>query len=371
MSLYQPQKVGRMLLKHRVVLPPLTRCRADDKTRVPNDMMAEYYRQRSQEPGTLLISEASPVSLQADGYNGVPCIFSAEQVEGWKKIANAVHSNKSFLFVQLWYIGRSAIPRVLRGHGLDVVSASAVPLVHMPGFGEPEDIVTPRALTKDEILQLKKDFVNAANNAIAAGADGVEIHGANGYIFDQFLHENVNHRTDEYGGSIENRARLLLEVIDEVSAAIGPDRVGVRISPWGDFGDVDPGISPIPQWSYLVAEIERRAQEGKRIAYIHAVEPRISGVAENTRYKDVKNDLNEFITDIWKGIFIRCGALADTAEKVAEAHPNTLVAIGRYFISNADIVSRLRNKQPLTKYKRELFYTPGPEGYIDYPNYQK
>uniref|UniRef100_A0A060TGC2 ARAD1D22440p n=1 Tax=Blastobotrys adeninivorans TaxID=409370 RepID=A0A060TGC2_BLAAD len=352
---FKPIKVGRMELGHRITMAPLTRMRSDEKTHVLPKMAEEYYEQRASRPGTLIITEATFIGANAGGYPLAPGIYSDEQLAQWKKVFEKIHGKGSYVYAQLWALGRVA-PEEVIGKG-NVVSASDVPS---------SDGAVPRPLSVEEIRQYVKDYATAAKKAVEAGADGVEIHGANGYLLDQFLHENSNLRTDEYGGSIENRARFTLEVIDAVSEAIGADRTAIRFSPWGEFGDVDYGVSPIPQWSYLASELEKRRRNGKELAYIHLVEPRVGGNADR---ETQDHESNDFFRLIYGGIIIRAGGLCDRQliDEYTNKEDKTLIALGRYFIANPDIVNRLERGIPLTKYNRDTFYSQGPEGYIDYP----
>lgn len=368
-------KVGNLNLENRVVLAPLTRFR-NTETHVPTPVMADYYEQRSRSPGSLLITEATFIHGAAGGYDYAPGIWSEEQVAAWKTVFDKVHANKSHIFLQLWALGRQALPSSLEKEGFDYVAPSAVAMKPNPTAAVNGDRPAPRELTVAEIKQYVKWYVAAAKNAIAAGADGVEIHCANGYLIDQFLHANTNTRTDEYGGSIVNRARFGLEVLDAVIDAVGADRVGLRISPWGGFGDVQVDISPVPQWSYFVSEIERRGIEGKRIAYLSSMEARWRQdecVFPQYMPKDVYN-LNEFIGLIWTGPWIRSGQLADHID-LANRDDRTLLAIGRQYIANPDLIERLRKNLPLNKYNRDTFYWGAhvdydrPVGYTDYPFY--
>ncbi|KAF5096881.1 hypothetical protein D0Z00_002618 [Geotrichum galactomycetum] len=251
----------------------------------------------------------------------------------------------------------------------------------MPQDLTPENAATaPRALTRKEIKQYIADWVQAARNAIAAGADGVEIHAANGFLLDQFLHANTNSRQDEYGGSIENRSRLVLEVVDAVCAAVGADRVGIRISPWGNFGDVDQEFeSPVPQWSYLLAELQRRADAGHELAYVSTVDIRdddaaaavgaTSGTNETTitsLQREARN--RDFARLTWRGVLIRAsGYNYERACQETKLDPRLLIAVGRLFIATPDLADRWERKIPLNRYRRESFYTMGAVGYTDYP----
>jgi NADPH2 dehydrogenase len=226
--LFTPIQVGRMNLKHRIVLAPLTRFRAH-QTHVPGPHAATYYAQRGSVPGTLLISEATYISQAAGGMDFVPGIYTQDHVEGWRKVTDAVHEKGSFIFCQLWALGRAAFPDVLlKENNSPFVSASPVPLSTSP-------TVVPHALTEPEIRAYIENYIAAARNAIAAGFDGVEIHGANGYLIDQFLQEVSNHREDDWGGSVEKRARFAIEVVDALVKEVGAERVGIRLSPWSPF----------------------------------------------------------------------------------------------------------------------------------------
>ena len=358
-NLFKPLKVGNFEVQNRVALAPLTRFRAPNH--LVTDLQPVYYGQRSSSPGTLLISEATFISEAASGYDTAPGIYNEEQVKAWSKVTDAIHANKSFFFVQLWALGRSAVKADLDKRGLPYVSASDI--------GENSinpDAPKPTPLTKNDIKQYIKDYVHAAKNAIAAGADGVEIHSANGYLLDQFLHENVNQRTDEYGGSIENRARFTLEVVDAVSEAVGASRVAIRLSPWGIYGNVDPGVSPIPQFSYVIAELEKRALEGKQLAYISLVDPRVLFDSQQNEIETEHS--NDFVRQIWNGVIVKAsGFNYESAKAETEKDDKVIIAFGRDFIANPDLVERFKQNIPLNKYDRSTFYTPGPKGYTDYP----
>lgn len=354
--LFQPIAVGSTELKHRVVMSPLTRFRSPNH--VPTDVVAEYYGQRASVAGTLLITEATLISPQAGGIDNVPGIWSQDQVDAWTKVTERVHAKGSKIFVQLWSLGRTASPEILAKEGFPYVSASDVPMSGVPQ--------APRPLTKDEIKEYVQMYVKAARNAVAAGFDGVEIHNANGYLLDQFLHANTNKRTDEYGGSIENRARFSLEVVDALADAIGADKIGIRLSPWGKFSEVDPGTSPVPQFSYLVTELEQRRHAGRALAYIHAIEPRVPGFGDDAHLP--KDASNRFVTDIWTGPIIRAGGMTPAAAiETTGENDSTLVAFGRHFISNPDLPFRLANNVALAPYDRSTFYTSDKEGYTTYP----
>lgn len=370
-NLFSPIKVGATQLQNRVVLAPLTRIRAVNN--VPSDLAVEYYSQRASSPGTLLITEATYIHPSSGGggfgQDTVPGIWKDDKIlAGWKKVADAVHAKQSKLYVQLWDIGRTATYDILQKNGgYDLTGPSAIAQA-----GDEDGAKHIRALTKDEIKLKVQRYVDAAKNAIAAGADGVEIHSANGYLPDQFLHWNSNHRTDEYGGSIENRARFSLEIVDAVSAAIGADRVGIRLSPWTTFQDMEVSKEhTMPQFSYVFEQLEQRAQsdESKRLAYVHVIEPRANGIFDMTPEDWQSNDK---FRQIWTGDLIRAGGFSrELAIETAQQDNKTLVAFGRQFIANPDLVYRLENDLPLNTPNRDTFYVPGPEGYVDYPFYKK
>lgn len=352
-----------MDLSTRLVMAPLTRMRATGHQ--VQDIHVEYYTQRSAYPGTFVITEATFISEAASGYPDAPGIYKKEHIEGWSKVFKAIHDQKSFVYVQLWALGRFAIKADLDHRGLPFVSSSAIAATDKE---DDTETPVPIALTKEEIKQYVADYAQAAKNAIEAGADGVEIHSANGYLPDQFLHANSNNRTDEYGGSIENRARFLLEVIDAVIDAIGADRVAVRMSPWGIYGYLDPGVSPIPQFGYVLEELQARALAGKELSYVHVVEPRFTLQSGTEELLESPRGTNEFIPMIWKGKLIRAGGYElDTAERDTAANHNVLIAKGRDFLSTPDLIKRLQNHVPVNEYNRSLFYTGGAEGYTDYP----
>ncbi|EMD40610.1 hypothetical protein CERSUDRAFT_130642 [Gelatoporia subvermispora B] len=354
-QLFQPIEVGNLQLQHRVVLAPLTRFRAD-KTHTHTDLAVEYYRQRASTPGTLLISEGTFIAAKAGGYANAPGLWTDEQLAAWKKVTDAVHSQGSYIFCQLWTIGRAADAEQLKSENpaFDVVSASDISLT-----GGPET----RALTEAEIKEYIDMYRTAAHNAVhRAGFDGIEVHGANGFLVDQFLHDVTNNRTDAYGGSIENRARFVLEAVDAVVGAVGAGRTGTRLSPWGEFNEVHM-VDPKPQFAYVVEQLKARHPD---LAYLHLAEPRVSGTGD--RESDVFES-NDFIRDIWlprplisAGGYTRELAI-EQAEKTGE-----LIAVGRYFISNPDLPLRYKYNVALTPYHRDSFYAAeSPKGYIDFP----
>ena len=354
--LFEPLQIGPYTLSSRLVMAPLTRFRADDN-HVQLPFVKDYYTQRAVVPGTLMITEATFISPRASGYPNVPGIWNQEQIAAWKEVVESVHKEGGIIFLQLWALGRTANPQLMEKEGNgDVVSSSAMP--------ENSDKAVPRELTEEEIWQFVEDYATAAKNAVEdAGFDGVEIHGANGYLVDQFTQDVVNQRTDRWGGSIENRARFGLEVAKAVTKAVGADKTGIRLSPWSTFQGMKMQ-DPVPQFSYLLEGLKEL-----KLAYVHLVESRISGNA------DVEaTEKNDPFIDLWAGaspILLAGGFTPESARKcINEEYKDKDLAVvfGRYFIANPDLVFRMREHIDFTKYNRETFYKTGsPEGYVDYP----
>ncbi|OIW28826.1 FMN-linked oxidoreductase [Coniochaeta ligniaria NRRL 30616] len=352
--LFQPVTVGKMRLQHRLTMAPLTRFRADIN-HVPTDLMVEYYTQRASAPGTLIISEGTFMSPRAGGADNVPGIYNQAQIDAWKHVTKAVHDKGSYIFCQLWNLGRAADPKVAAKEGFKVKSSSAAA---MPGSEH-----TPEAMTLDEIKQTIQDYVQAAKNAMEAGFDGVELHGANGYLIDQFTQDKVNQRTDQYGGSIENRSRFAVEVFEAVSSAIGSEHTAIRFSPYSTFQGMRMD-EPVPQFTDVVSKIAKFNP-----VFIHLVEGRVAGILDVT----TANQGLDFAFEAFKGpIMVAGGFLPESARQlVDEVHPDRviLVAFGRYFISTPDLVFRIQKGLALNAYDRNTFYLPGrsKEGYTDYP----
>ncbi|SCU84540.1 LAFA_0D10528g1_1 [Lachancea sp. 'fantastica'] len=377
-NLFKPIAIGDTVVQNRAVMCPLTRMRAHTPKNVPNAKYApDYYDQRSKAPGTMIITEGTFPSPQCGGYDTAPGIWSQEQIQIWEKIFHRIHANKSYVWVQLWVLGRQAYPDTLKRDGLRYDSASDGVYMDEESQKKAEECGNPQhGLTKAEIQQYIRDYVKGAQNSIAAGADGVEIHSANGYLLNQFLDPKSNKRTDEYGGSIENRARFSLEVVDALVAAIGASKVGIRFSPYGTFGTMSGGAEPeiVAQYAYIIGELQRRANEGRKLAFIHLVEPRVTSPVLQEGQGWYKGGTNDFAFSIWKGPIIRAGNYAldpHAALRDLQANDNTLIGYGRLFISNPDLVTRLEKGLPLNSYDRATFYAPGPEGYVDYPEYEE
>ncbi|KAJ7146456.1 hypothetical protein C8R44DRAFT_837130 [Mycena epipterygia] len=349
-KLFQPTQLGDIELSHRVVFAPTTRFRAD-ANHVPLPHVAEYYEQRASTSGSLLISEATFIAPRAGGYKHAPGIWSDEQISAWKKVTDRVHAKGSYMYLQLWAMGRVAEVETLAEDDLPYVSASDVPVAGGPA---------PRPLTVDEIQEYLKLYATAASNAVhKAGFDGVEIHSANGYLLDQFLHDSSNIRTDAYGGSVENRTRFPLEAVHAVVEAVGQQKTAIRLSPWGIFDD------PKPTYAHLVTQLRERYPD---LAYVHVVEPRVDGAETVDVNKGYSND---FIREIWgdRRLISAGGYTRETAIAAAE-EKGDLIAFGRPYIANPDLPYRLLHGIVLTVGNRALYYAPGssdPKGYTDYP----
>lgn len=344
--LFQPLRAGAFTFPNRMIMAPLTRCRASEG-RVPNAMMAEYYVQRSS--FGMILTEATAITPQGVGYPNTPGIWSDEQIEGWKIVTDAVHEAGGQILVQLWHVGRISDPIYLDGD-LPVAPSAIAPAGTVSLVRPPKDFVTPRALDISEIPGIVEDYRRAAENAKAAGFDGVEIHGANGYLIDQFLQNSSNHRTDEYGGSVGNRARFLLEVTDAVISVWGADRVGVHLAPRGDAHDM--GDSDISSVFHHAAE-----ELGKRkIAFLCA------------RESYGQPPLGPSLKQAFGGVYIANeGFTADSARDAIRAGTADAVAFGKAAIANPDLVERFRAGAPLNPPDPATFYGDGPQGYTDYP----
>ncbi|KAH0494615.1 hypothetical protein TgHK011_001231 [Trichoderma gracile] len=349
-KLFTPVKVGRVELAHRIAMAPMTRFRADEN-HVPLPTVKEYYAQRTAVPGSLAITEATFVSQKAGGYANVPGIYNQEQIDAWKAVTNAVHEQGSFIYLQLWALGRTANAKVLKEESnSDLVSASDIP--------QKEDGDKPRPLTEKEILEYIQDYVQAAKNAIAAGFDGVEIHSANGYLLEQFIQELSNRRTDAWGGSIEKRARFTLEVTKAVVAAIGADRTAIRFSPFGESlggGVIDYDV--VPQYVYLAEQLKPL-----NLAYVHYVESREEG-------KDLLPIVKAY--DNASPVIVAGGYEPETSKKAVDEKYkdyDVIIGIGRPYTSNPDLPFRYKQGIALTPYQRETFFTPKlDKGFHDFP----
>ncbi|CAK7236360.1 hypothetical protein SBRCBS47491_009611 [Sporothrix bragantina] len=368
-ALFSAVRVGRIDLAHRVVMAPMTRRRAT-LDYVPTPLMIEYYAQRAVVPGTLLITEATSVSPWSAALPNTPGLFTQEQIDAWKPVTKAVHDRGSFVYVQLWMCGRAARPGAVK-RGAEVVSASDVPV-------GPESPV-PRPLTEEEIQTCIADYRQASINAIAAGFDGVELHGANGYLLDQFTQDVTNKRTDNWGGSVAKRSRFGVAVATAVAEAIGADRVGYRVSPWSRHHGMRME-DPVPQFTDLVIRLK-----ALKLAYLHVIEGRVQANADLPAH--IPAEPVDFVADIWgttSPVIFAGGYNAQTARQRVESEAEktevtesgetkrreALVAFGRTFVSNPDLPRRVQEWLPVVRYNRDLFYEVGsPDGYTDYPEW--
>ncbi|CAG8898149.1 unnamed protein product [Penicillium egyptiacum] len=352
-KLFTPLRVGRVELSNRIAMAPMTRFRADDN-HTPLPIVKDYYAQRAAVPGTLLITEATSISARAGGYPNVPGIYNDAQIAAWKEVTDAVHAKGSYIYLQLWALGRVANRDLLQAEGFDLVSSSAT--------AASADAPVPRALSETEIHEWIADYAQAARNAVAAGFDGVEIHAANGYLIDQFTQDTCNTRVDAWGGSVEGRARFAVEVSRAVVEAVGADRTGIRFSPWSTFQGMRMK-DPKPQFEYLAAQMAKLG-----LAYTHLVESRIAGNAE----VEATDELDFFLRAYGKAspVIVAGGYEAASAVQAADvqyADYDAIVGIGRPFISNPDLPFRVQKGIPFVPYDRNTFYIPkDPKGYTDY-----
>jgi N-ethylmaleimide reductase len=363
--LFSPLELGPYKLAHRVAMAPLTRMRAERGSFAPRVLNAEYYRQRAT-PGGLIIAEATPVMAAGRGNPATPGIYSEQQIRGWREVVDAVHGKGGLIFLQLWHVGRVSHSSFQPG-GVLPVAPSAVPItgngmMAMTADGKMVPYETPRALETDEVAGVVDAFRQAATNALKAGFDGVEIHGANGYLIEQFLQSHANLRTDRYGGSIANRARLLMEITQAAIDVWGASRVGVRLSPYGvanGSGEAD----PMPLYSHVI-----RALDTLGLAYLHFIEPRSSGAGRaEVNHQNVPSAMVLF-RPMWRGVLISAGGFTgETAEAAIAGGHVDAIAFGRIFISNPDLPRRLQHGFPLTPYNRATFYGGEEIGYTDYP----
>ncbi len=365
--LFQPYKLGEIELRNRIVMPPMTRSRAGEGE-VATDLMAEYYSQRAS--AGLIIAEGTQISRQGQGYAWTPGIYTQPQIEGWKKVTSAVHANGGKIFAQLWHVGRISHTS-LQLNGEAPVAPSAIVAEGVKvfldlegkgpdnGAGEMVQHSMPRELTVPEIKAIVNDFAQAAKNAIAAGFDGIELHGANGYLIEQFIDSQTNLRTDEYGGSIENRLRFLKEVVTAVADAIGAERVGVRQAPLTTLMGAQ---DDTPEITYIEAA---KVLSEIGIAYIHIAE------ADWDNAPVMPVAFKEAYRQAFKGTLIYTGKYAKArAEEALVNDWADLVSFGRPFIANPDLPYRLRNDLPLNEPNRAYFFGGGEKGYIDYPAYE-
>ncbi|MBP6019715.1 MAG: alkene reductase [Burkholderiaceae bacterium] len=363
-KLFNPYNLDSQLLRNRIVMAPMTRARRPDC--IADELTALYYRQRA--GAGLVVTEGTPVSPEAQGYIGVPGIWSKPQVDGWKLVTDAVHEEGGKIFAQLWHVGRMSHTSLQPNGGLPVSSSNKTPakdpknmaFINLAdgsqSFADPS---TPRPLKTEEVARVVQDFVNAAVNAMETGFDGIEIHAANGYLFEQFLNPLINDRTDGYGGSLENRARFMLRTVDGISAHIGADRVGIRLAPHNRQFDMPEYPENEASYLYLAEELSRR-----KIAYVHlndnyALGTSVIGEAFLAQFRRT-----------YTGTLILAGGMTrERALRLVKEDLIDLAAFGQPFIANPDLVERLQNEWPLITPDRATYYGGHSEGYTDYAPY--
>ncbi|KAF8023429.1 hypothetical protein BT93_F0819 [Corymbia citriodora subsp. variegata] len=368
-DLFTPCMIGKFNLSHRVVMAPMARCRAIDE--IPLPAHAEYYAQRATEGG-LLISEATIISDTAAGFPGTPGIYTEEQVEAWKKVVDAVHSKGGIIFCQVYHAGRAS-NHVYQPGGAAPVSSTNQSISNKWKILMPDNTLNvyhkPRALQTHEVWQVIEQYRLAAKNAIRAGFDGVEVHAAHGFLIDQFLKDSINDRMDEFGGSIENRCRFLMEIIKVVVGEIGTDRTGVRISPAIDY--IDATDSDPLDLGLVVIERLNKFQDklGSKLAYLHVTRPRFMAASPEEEDEDEEARLMRAWRRAYQGTFMLSGGFTrELGMKALVDGDADLISYGRLFISNPDLIHRFKVDAPLNGYNRETFYTQDPVvGYIDYP----
>jgi len=354
LDLLSPLQIGALTLKNRFIMAPLTRNRAGEGL-VPTEMMVEYYRQRAS--AGLIITEATLVSEDGVGYPNIPGIYTQDQVKGWKKVTDAVHEAGGKIYMQIWHCGRVGHSSMLPNGRLPMAPSAIKPAGEVFTYEGLKPYETPQEMTAAEITQVIEQFKEGAYNALAAGFDGVEVHGANGYLLDQFLRDGTNKRTDNYGGTIENRARLLLEVIDEVSKIWGPDRVGVRLSPLQPFNDISDS-QPEATFTYAVKQLNKFG-----LAYLHITEmgtdtPGVAGP---------EFDISTLRT-LWSGVYMsNFDYTLETANTAIQNGDVDAISFGKLFIANPDLPVRYIKQAPLNEPDPDTFYGGDERGYIDYP----
>lgn len=361
-SLFQPIQLGSLTLKNRIVMPPMTRSRASQPGDVANEMMATYYAQRAS--AGLIISEGTQISPNAKGYAWTPGIYTSEQISGWRKVTQAVHAENGTIFAQLWHVGRVTHPDNIGGE--QPISSSALKAENVKvfvdnGSDEPGfvDVVQPRAMTKDDIQQVIAEYRQAALNAVEAGFDGIELHAANGYLINQFIDSEANNRSDEYGGSLENRLRFLNEVVTALVEAIGADRVGVRLAPLTTLnGTVD--ANPIETYTAAAALLNKHG-----IAYLHIAE------VDWDDAPDTPVSFKRAIREAYQGILIYAGRYNGAkAEQAIGDGLADMIGFGRPFVANPDLPERLLHDYPFAEHDPNTLFGGAEKGLIDYPTYK-
>ena len=361
-SLFDSYKLGNLMLKNRIVMAPMTRSRSPDLS--PSAATVLYYQQRAS--AGLIVTEGAPISEESRGQAFTPGIYTPDQINQWKKVTEAVHSKGGVIFMQLWHVGRASHVSLQPGRGAPVSSVAkrgenqVAYAFDENGEARPLPQSEPRALATEEVPRVTRDFVQAAKNAMTAGFDGIEIHGANGYIFEQFINGALNNRTDRYGGSIENRIRFALETVDAIAAAIGKEKVGIRLAPYGRFGDMHAFHDEEETWLTMAKELSSR-----NIAYVHISDQHSLG------QQAIPKDFTDKFREAYRGTLIVAGGYdKESGQRVLDTNRADLIAIGRPFIANPDLVERMKNGWPLAEPDRKTFYGGGEQGYVDYPFYE-
>lgn len=359
--LFDPFANGAVTFANRIVMAPMTRSRADHRDAVPNDLIVEYYRQRA--GAGMIVSEGVPVSDRARGYLGTAALWTEAQAVGWRRVTDAVHAAGGVIFAQLWHCGRIAHSALHAdgslpaGPSAQVAATSKAWIIDANGQPAMVDCETPAALTTAEVQGVVREFGAAAVLAKQAGFDGIEIHGANGYLLDQFRCPILNDRTDQYGGTLANRYRLLLDIVDVCTGVFDPARIAVRQSPYGTFNDMVPDPEPLVTYPWLAGELALRG-----IGFLHIFDQSFTWI------HDATHPLMPALRTAYPGALIACGDFdREKGEAILARGHADLVAIGRPFISNPDLVARMRKHAALTPWDADTFYTPGARGYTDYP----
>nr|BAJ93795.1 predicted protein [Hordeum vulgare subsp. vulgare] len=360
--LFETVKLGDFTLHNRFIMASLTRCRGDPTNGIPTDLHVQYYSQRAS--AGAIFSECSPIANNAQSFLGAGGIYTKEQIEGWKKVTQAVHEKGGKIFIQIWHGGRSVNPEAV---GEGIIGPSAI-AIRGKSTRTGNEYPVPKEMSKDDIKLVKEQFRQGALNAKEAGFDGVELHGANGYLIDTFIRDGSNQRTDEYGGSIENRCRFCLEVIDILIEVFGCGKVGIKLSPVGRFQDMYDS-DPIATYSYLLKELEK-----KNIAFVQLMELNEAFKGESAHEAGEKQiaEVCKTLRPFFKNALIINNNLTpeSAAKAIKEGHAD-LVSFGRYFISNPDFIERVKNNWHLAEWDRNTFYAGGEKGYADYPNFEK
>ncbi len=358
--MFTPVSLGAIQLKNRLVMAPLTRMRAI-AGHVPNPLAKTYYSQRAS--AGLIITEATQISPLGMGYPATPGIYTPEQTAGWKEIVEAVHAKGGAIVAQLWHVGRISHSSLHPEHGVPEAPSAIAPAGQTYGADwQLQDYETPKAMSVEDIARLLKEYELAAQNAKAAGFDGVEIHAANGYLLDQFLQDKTNQRQDQYGGSIENRLRILGEVIEAVAKVFPSDRIGIRLSPYGTFNDMGDS-DPVALFTAAIQKLN-----GYNLAYVHMIEPRSTSAGGGDQVLEDAPITSEMFRAAYQGKFVTAGGYDQAmGEKVLEDGLADAVAYGRLYISNPDLAERFQKNAPLNPYNRATFYGGQEAGYTDYP----